>query len=161
MKSLISILLLPIFCFSQQLSGLTFAAGVTQRGVALSGSYYHQLFGRELHVVAGFAELNVGHESIVTDDIHHMYFTRITGIYTGVRLGNQLFIGPKLSYNWYGKHSSFGWGLSGGALVRINKALMTGLYISHDRARFDSRLDPYGPTRNTTISIALNILITS
>jgi len=144
----------------QGTSGISIAGGYSnEANLALSASYFHPVLMKQLYVDGGFSYFNVGQSVIVADDIQNSYFANISQAFVGIRLGDYLFASPKLSYNWYGKYKSVGWGFAGGLLLHPADQLSFGFFIGHDQIRFDSSLDGYGPTSITSFSVVVNFNI--
>jgi len=157
---LILMVILPISSFGQGTSGISIGGGYsTEANLTLSASYFHPVLMKQLYLAGGFSSFNVGQSVGVTDDIYNLYFVTVNQVFVGIRLGDYLFASPKLSYNWYGKHKSVGWGFAGGLLLHPVDQFSFGFFIGHDQIRFDSSLDRYGPTSITSFSAVVNFHI--
>ncbi len=141
-------------CLLAQGSGISVAGGIMNPGsYAFELSYFHPVVMKQLYVDVGFRHFDITHR--VTDDIYGQYFSDINQMFLGARIGDYLFANPRLSWNWYGKHSSLGWGFTGGVLAPISKPLSIGLAVGYDQIRFDRSLDAFGTTKPVSITIML------
>lgn len=154
---ILTILILPITVIAQYRGGISLSGGIATEGLTFSASYFHPLVIRQFYIVGGFDYLKK--ELSVTDDIYHLYFSKVSQAFFGVRIGDYLFAIPKISYNWYGKYESVGWGIAAGLLWRPTDHLSLGFSVGHDQIRFDSSVDQYGPAQYQSISLIINYQI--
>jgi hypothetical protein len=142
--------------FAQRSNGIAISAGAfLEGGFTASLSYFHPVITKQVYAVAGFSSLY--ELSTVTDDFNNVYFNHVTQAFVAIRLGDYVFASPKLSYNWYGKYSSPGWGISGGLLLPVEPDVSLGFSISHERVRFDTSLDRHGPATTTSLLLVCNV----
>jgi hypothetical protein len=142
--------------FAQQWGGLSIGGGIEYPGaLTFSGSYFHPVLMKQFYVDGGLRRF-YGAE-YRTDDIHNQFFTNVNQAFVGVRLGDYLFANPRITWSWYGKYKSLGWGLTGGLLIPVAKQLSIGFGVGYDQIRFDTTLDNYGATRITSVSVVMNV----
>jgi len=136
-----------------QEDGISLGAGIIDPGsFSFHVSYFHSILLRQLYLDAGFKHLETGGGQ-PTDDFDHLYFSNVNHFFIGLRLGEYVFVNPKLSWNWYGKYNSLGWGISAGVLAPISEALSVGLEFGYDEIRLDRSLDRFGGTRPLSIGL--------
>jgi hypothetical protein len=131
---------------AQHGGGISVAGGVsTGAPFTFSVSYFQPFIGKQLYAVGGF---NYFKRYVkVTDDIQNNSFSEVNQAFIGVRIGDYLFVVPKISYNWYGKYTSFGWGIMWGILGHPTKRISIGFAVGHDQIRFNSFAYIDGPIR--------------
>jgi len=150
------IILLPTTMFGQSQNGLSFGGGIEYPGgLALSGSFFHPIVMNQLYIDGGFRRFYV--YEYRTDDIHNQFFTDVNQALLGIRLGDYLFANPRITWNWYGKYKSLGWGFTGGLLIPVVKQLSLGFGVGYDQIRFDNTLDSFGATRITSVTVVMNV----
>jgi prolipoprotein diacylglyceryltransferase len=145
------ILLLPAMMFAQLRGGLSFTGGVSHPGIlTLSGSANIPVLVKQLYIDTGFRSLNTRYK--VTDDLFGYRFSSVKQVFVGIRLGDYLFANPRLTWNWYGKYNSLGWGFSGGLLIPVLDQLSIGYSVGFDQTTFDTALKRYGPIEFISVS---------
>ncbi len=153
----ILLILLGTGAYAQD-SGVTFAGGVIDPGsFSVQVSYFHSVLLNHLYVDVGFRHFETGSHA-PTDDFQNTYFSNLNHMFVGLRLGDFVFLNPRLSLNWYGKYTSLGWGVSAGIQIPLAKALRAGLYMGYDQVRFDNNLDRYGVTKPYSVGLMLTFL---
>ena len=146
---------LPVGVLAQS-GGVEVGVGLMNPGAfAVDASYFHPIAVKQLYLDAGFKHFH--HSNFVTDDIHEQYFSNINQIFVGAVLGDYVFISPKVSWNWYGKYVSFGWGVTAGLLFPVAGAHRFGFSVGYDNIRLDSSLDRFGVTRPITVEVIIAI----
>lgn len=153
--TIVLILLSFTTTFAQFTYGVSISGGlITDGGSKITAHYFHPVLTKHLFITGGFSFVNEYRHT--TDDINNDYFTKNTQIFSGIQLGKYFHIMPKITYNYYGKYSSFGWGIVAGVLIPIQDTISFGLSVSHDRLRFDSNYDQFGIINPTAILLKLN-----
>jgi hypothetical protein len=147
---------LPVVLMAQDHGGCSFTGGVAEHSpFSFSISYLHPVSVKQLYLQGGYRYYDAGYSQ--TDDIFRNTFKSINQVHIGAFLGDYLVVNPKLTYNWYGRHRSPGWGIAAGMLTRPLNRLGMGISVGYDQIRFDSSLNQYGAIRNVSYAIILNV----
>ena len=157
---LISILLLLPFGSSYSQSGISIGAGFANEvDMTISASYYHSTAWTDLNLTGGYSLLGTHPSTTATDGVDDLSFGQVQQVFLGFRLGNHFFVLPRLSYSWYGRYESPGWGVSGGVIANPTKLISVGISVNYDKVRFDSKLEHQGPTQISSMHAIVGLTL--
>jgi hypothetical protein len=144
MKSVIALFVMVLAPASLRAAGagaIAFNGGVSTDGdLVLAGSYQHPVLMNQLYVKGGLAFIDAERKQTVVVaetqglEYENRSFWGITQVNLGMQLGDRLFVSPKVSYNWYGDHSSAGWGIAAGFLLLPAQRFSFGFFAAYDEA---------------------------
>jgi len=155
--------------YGQGSNGVEVSTGIGTTNIGsytISASYFHPFLFKQVYATGGITYCNSFGRYVEAGAIpaviptqfggsSESLFSQTEGIFLGIQVGDYVFVHPKLSYNFYGRYSSPGWGFAGGLLLHPTRVIGIGLSISYDRVRFDRSLDTLGPAGTTSLMLLL------
>ena len=151
---LILLALISATAFAGSRKAICISGGPSMEGdLTASVSYLHPMLVNQLYFTAGLAYVDVSYDPTFAVpaggepyQVSSFSFTGLRQLNFGLRLGDHLFVAPKVSYNWYGSRNSVGWGFAVGFVLHPTELFSFGFSGAIDQPRISPKNEtPWAP----------------